>query len=326
MGCLKLDILSEVYQPLAVVRDETVSSREAKVAQMWLSVDPLAVYNPVFEVEHYFDGQHNGGVFNSGNLAPYMYCYQNPIKYIDPNGKQVQSIYIGGPVLVDRMNKAGEFILDATKGAGKTALNLAANTLSYIYNNPNFEYMEGQNAEPVDLNGVYERNQAALNLLNPYAQIEGFSSTVVEGGFGIANSLYNGDGQQFGKAALILGLGINFSKGKTIGLGLDIDLPRHRGTGAITYKLAGWQQAGLTKVNWGRASVDDYYFFESFKESVKNAGAINFNVSNFDPYYPKPKVTNQEFNYIINNPSLLQKTTFIQNSDRVFWNGKEFVK
>ena len=56
---------------------------------VWLSVDPLAVYNPVIETEFYGDGQHNGGVFNSGNLNAYIYCYQNPVIYIDPNGKQV---------------------------------------------------------------------------------------------------------------------------------------------------------------------------------------------------------------------------------------------
>lgn len=54
---------------------------------VWLSVDPLAVYNPVMESEFYGDGQHNGGVYNSGNLNPYIYCYQNPVVYVDPNGK-----------------------------------------------------------------------------------------------------------------------------------------------------------------------------------------------------------------------------------------------
>ena len=57
---------------------------------IWLSVDPLAVYSPVMETEFYGDGQHNGGVFYSGNLNPYIYTYQNPIKYIDPNGKQTE--------------------------------------------------------------------------------------------------------------------------------------------------------------------------------------------------------------------------------------------
>ncbi|HBT73485.1 MAG TPA: hypothetical protein DEB37_14920, partial [Lysinibacillus sp.] len=55
---------------------------------IWLSVDPLAIYNPVMENQFYGDGQHNSGVFYSGNLNPYIYTYQNPIKYIDPNGKQ----------------------------------------------------------------------------------------------------------------------------------------------------------------------------------------------------------------------------------------------
>ena len=64
---------------------------------IWLNVDPLAIYNPVFETEFYGDGEHNGGVFNAGNLNPYIYCYQNPIRYVDPNGKQVEAIkrYLG---------------------------------------------------------------------------------------------------------------------------------------------------------------------------------------------------------------------------------------
>ncbi|SMP35238.1 RHS repeat domain-containing protein [Chryseobacterium profundimaris] len=56
---------------------------------IWYGVDPLAVYNPVMETQFYGDGQHNGGVFYWGNLNPYIYCYQNPVIYIDPNGKQI---------------------------------------------------------------------------------------------------------------------------------------------------------------------------------------------------------------------------------------------
>jgi RHS repeat-associated protein len=56
---------------------------------LWLSVDPLALYNPIFEDEFYFDGDHNDGIYNGKNLNTYAYCYQNPINLIDPNGKQV---------------------------------------------------------------------------------------------------------------------------------------------------------------------------------------------------------------------------------------------
>ncbi|WP_221405111.1 RHS repeat-associated core domain-containing protein [Apibacter adventoris] len=55
---------------------------------VWLSTDPLSGYNPVMEVEHYIDGEHNGGVFNSFNHNTYGYCYQNPVLLVDPNGKQ----------------------------------------------------------------------------------------------------------------------------------------------------------------------------------------------------------------------------------------------
>jgi hypothetical protein len=48
--------------------------------------------------EHYIDGQHNGGVFNHFNHNSYGYCYQNPIKYVDPNGKQsnvTENVFVG---------------------------------------------------------------------------------------------------------------------------------------------------------------------------------------------------------------------------------------
>ena len=61
---------------------------------VWYGVDPLAIWNPVMETEFYGDGQHNGGVYFWGNLNPYIYTYQNPIKYIDPNGKQTVSGWI----------------------------------------------------------------------------------------------------------------------------------------------------------------------------------------------------------------------------------------
>jgi hypothetical protein len=112
--------------------------------------------------------------------------------------------------------------------------------------------------------------------------------------------------------------------GVSIGLGLEEDLILHRGTGAITYKGAGWQQAGLTKVDWGRSYIDPYYFKQSFIEAANNSSSIKFSVSNFNPSYGSPGITNFEFNHIISNPSLMQKTTFIKNGNTVLWNGTGF--
>ena len=54
---------------------------------LWMSVDPISNYDPLNK-ENYLEGQHNGGVYYSGNLNPYTYCYLNPVIYIDPNGMQ----------------------------------------------------------------------------------------------------------------------------------------------------------------------------------------------------------------------------------------------
>lgn len=47
--------------------------------------------------------------------------------------------------------------------------------------------------------------------------------------------------------------------------------------------------------------------------NTSNTNGIRFDVTNF------------EFDHILSNPSLLQKTTFIQNSNLVDWNGEEFI-
>jgi RHS repeat-associated protein len=79
-------------------------------ASIWYGVDPLAVYNPVMETQFYGDGEHNGGVFYWGNLNPYIYTYQNPIKYVDPNGKQTLSYNIYGDNPQTRSQVAGEYL------------------------------------------------------------------------------------------------------------------------------------------------------------------------------------------------------------------------
>ncbi|WP_228393949.1 SpvB/TcaC N-terminal domain-containing protein [Chryseobacterium artocarpi] len=62
---------------------------------IWYGVDPLAIYNPVVEHQFYGNGEHNSGFFFLGNLNPYIYTYQNPVRYIDPNGKQVDTVIDG---------------------------------------------------------------------------------------------------------------------------------------------------------------------------------------------------------------------------------------
>ncbi|MDC8100617.1 SpvB/TcaC N-terminal domain-containing protein [Chryseobacterium rhizosphaerae] len=64
---------------------------------LWLNVDPLADYNPFMNDQAYIDGEHNGGVYNSGNNNPYIYTYNSPIIFIDPNGKQVVTPFIAPP-------------------------------------------------------------------------------------------------------------------------------------------------------------------------------------------------------------------------------------
>ncbi|MCQ9640884.1 polymorphic toxin type 24 domain-containing protein [Chryseobacterium sp. WG14] len=72
---------------------------------LWLNVDPLADYNPFMNDQAYIDGEHNVGVYNSGNNNPYIYCYQSPINYTDPNGKQTGAweipavVYLVGAVV-----------------------------------------------------------------------------------------------------------------------------------------------------------------------------------------------------------------------------------
>lgn len=71
MGCLKL-----TYKPtLQVLRTrKPVLSHEAKVVQLWQSVDPLA------------DADKNIG------YSPYSYAINNPISYIDPDGRCWQKV------------------------------------------------------------------------------------------------------------------------------------------------------------------------------------------------------------------------------------------
>ena len=57
---------------------------------LWMTVDPISNYNPRND-NNYLDGEHNGSVYNSFNIYPYEYCYQNSILLVDYTGKQANS-------------------------------------------------------------------------------------------------------------------------------------------------------------------------------------------------------------------------------------------
>jgi hypothetical protein len=112
--------------------------------------------------------------------------------------------------------------------------------------------------------------------------------------------------------------------GKTIGLGLDADLWRHTGTGAITYLRGGWQNAGLTNVHFDIATMFRDKFMQSFGDAAKNASAIRFDLTTFSPFFPKLGVTANELRAIIRDTSLLGKTTFTKHGKEVHFNGLWF--
>lgn len=82
------------------------------------------------ETEFYGDGQHNGGVYFWGNLNPYIYTYQNPIKYIDPNGKQALAPGAAGyGGKMEDLTKAGETITRFFTGAGNYVKDVASSVV-----------------------------------------------------------------------------------------------------------------------------------------------------------------------------------------------------
>ncbi|QII71317.1 hypothetical protein [Apibacter sp. B2966] len=106
---------------------------------IWLSADPLSGYNPNNETEHYIDGQHNGGVYNSFNLNTNIYCYHNPVKLVDPNGKQAyfQGMFNQSAMQAAAMNQqypqkpmTSDVIKDVLSGVKKDLSNLTENAVS----------------------------------------------------------------------------------------------------------------------------------------------------------------------------------------------------
>lgn len=58
-------------------------------SSIWISVDPPLVNG------YYLDGHHDGGIYNSYNINPYLYCRANPILFRDPDGNQVNIVTYG---------------------------------------------------------------------------------------------------------------------------------------------------------------------------------------------------------------------------------------
>ena len=102
----------------------------------------------------------------------------------------------------------------------------------------------------------------------------------------------------------------------TIGLALFHQYWRLRGTGAIIWLNAGWQNAGLTKVPYLNAAAREDRFKESFLEAAGNpkTGAIRVEMSGYDPAYPKSNIFQWELNTIAGNATLASKTYYVNNA------------
>ena len=94
---------------------------------LWLNTDPLSGYNPIQETEHYIDGQHNGGIYNPMNMATYSYTYQNPVIYVDPNGKQTIAPIIRLVPLLENSSIKPNPVIEATTKTGEVVNKMQEN-------------------------------------------------------------------------------------------------------------------------------------------------------------------------------------------------------
>lgn len=172
---------------------------------IWLSVDPLANVDYLMNNEAFINGEHNGGIYNSFNHNSYSYTYQNPVLYIDPNGKQaVTGAIIGAGV--------GAF----TEYASIIAEKMFVDNKSFIEANQDLDWKDGIDigvgaafgaASGVIDNGISRfakwitkpRNQKIMVFLLEYGV--SVAENVVKSGIGYAT----GEESDFSLSAILIG-------------------------------------------------------------------------------------------------------------------------
>lgn len=109
-------------------------------------MDPIALYDPINEVEHYLDGQHNGGYFNPRNTLVYGCTYQNPIIYVDPNGKQVDVVMFD----VDNSNEEKKISENNLATSGSKIQSVENSFQVLAHGNPKLMWSFDENGKRLD--------------------------------------------------------------------------------------------------------------------------------------------------------------------------------
>ena len=300
----------------------------------WLQVDPMAS-------ERYW-------------LSPYNYVQNNPLSNVDPTGMVDQTefskpadwfknkdglVQFSETVQSQADLQKGETYL----GTSGTAINEnngnlikfnndgsaieAPITLNSVIVTPTHSesYMEG-----VKLGGTMAMSWINHNINPLYLAFNGINSLFTHADYLSGAPMgYGHSGVELLSAIPFLGQaeGAAFKGGKqvVIGLGLYDELAYYRGTEVMSHLNSKWQIAGLTRKDYWKGLDDSWYFRGIFEEVTTKADKILFNVKNFDPFIKNPKMTNWEFNQIINRPELFEKTIFHIDDVPVIWTGTEFL-